>query len=365
MDELLSVAAQIGDADLAHFDLAGLDGEMREVIMSAPAVESIPPATETSPPKRRRRLGRRVAAVAVAAALVAVALVVLPKGGNDTSAWAAEVLAVAEASPRLLVDLPGWTVIRADEFTVEYGEMTFFNGERMIDLHWRASDTHDGYVDDRAHSADPPWAITVDGHPATEFRYTGTNDFTTLWLDGEHSLEARGVFPDRASYEAILVALKPTDVDVWLNAMPASVVKPDSRADAIAAMLADIPLPAGFDVTALEANNGVSDRYQLGARVTGAATCAWVEYWIEAKESGDTDSFADAAEAMATSHQWAILREMESDGGYPEVVWMIADAMAAADGRIYPDIPEYEHWTVVNWSDDALGCDTKYPPPNS
>ena len=58
MDELLSVAAQIGDADLAHFDLAGLDGEMREVIMSTPAVESIPPATETSPPKRRRRLGR-------------------------------------------------------------------------------------------------------------------------------------------------------------------------------------------------------------------------------------------------------------------------------------------------------------------
>ena len=352
MDELLAAAAPIGDADLAHFNLAGLDGEMREVIMSAPAVESIPPATEPSPPKRKRHLGRRVAAIAAAAALVALALVVLPKGGNDTSAWAAEILAVAEASPRLLVDLPGWTVIRADEFTVEYGEMTFFNGERMLDLHWRASDTHDGYVDDRAHSADPPWAITVNGHPATQFQYTGTNDFTTLWLDGQHSLEARGVFPDRASYDAILAALKPTDVDTWLNAMPASVVKPDSRTDAIAAMLADIPLPAGFDVTALEANNGVSDRYQLGARVAGTVACQWIDQWIDGRANGDTAAEAEAVAAMQSSRNWSVLREMDAHGDYPEVMWEYAEAMAT-DGMVMGG----RALTVEESYQQALGCD--------
>ena len=351
MDELLAAAAPIGDADLAHFDLVGLDGEMREVIMSTPTVESIPPATEPSPPKRKRHLGRRVAAIAAAAALVAVAIVVLPKGENGTSAWAAEALAVAEESPRLLVDLPGWKVVRADEFTVDYGEMSFSDGKLTLRLKWRPAETHDVYVDDRAHSADPPWEITVTGLPATAFQYSDTTDFTTLWLDGDYSFEARGVFSDRASYEAILAALKPTDVDTWLGAMPVSVVKPDSRAGIVAAMLEDIPLPRGFDVTDLEASDGVSDRYQLGARVTGAVACAWIEQWIEASAAGDTSAETEAIEALESSRNWAILHEMATSGAFPQVLWEYAEAIAATG-----TVPGEQPTNVWESSKHALGC---------
>jgi hypothetical protein len=37
--------------------------------------------------------------------------------------------------------------------------------------------------------------------------------------------------------------------------------------------------------------------------------------------------------ALASSHDWAILREMNSDGDYPEVVWQYADAVAG-DGTV-------------------------------
>lgn len=349
IDELLAAAAPIADADLAELDLADLGDLMREVIMSAPVVESTPPATKPSTPKRRWRFVAAAAAVAV----VVGAVIVSPSlnGRNGTEAWAAEVLAVAEASPRLLVDLPGWEVVRADEFTIEYGEMTFSNGERMLDLNWRAAETHDFYVDDRAHDADPPWVIKVNGLPATVFRYAGTNDFTTLWLDGEHSFEARGVFADRAEYEAILEALEPTDIDSWLSAMPESVVKPDNGAVVVAEMLEGVPLPAGFDIAALVSNSGVSDRYQLGARVTGSVACAWIEQWIEARATGDTEAEAEAVTAMQSSRHWPILQEMTTTGAFPQALWEYADAMQTND-----TIPGGRPMTIEESYDQTFGC---------
>ena len=229
--------------------------------------------------------------------------------------------------------------------------MSFSDGKLTLRLKWRPAETHDVYVDDRAHSADPPWEITVTGLPATAFQYSGTTDFTTLWLDGDYSFEARGVFSDRASYEAILAALKPTDVDTWLGAMPVSVVKPDSRAGIVAAMLEDIPLPRGFDVTDLEASDGVSDRYQLGARVTGAVACAWIEQWIEASAAGDTSAETEAIEALESSRNWAILHEMATSGAFPQVLWEYAEAIAATG-----TVPGEQPTNVWESSKHALGC---------
>ncbi len=210
----------------------------------------------------------------------------------------------------------------------------------------------DAYIADRATSSESPREITVNGLPATEFQYSGTTDFTTFWLDGNHSFEARGVFPDRAAYEAILAALKTTDIDTWLNAMPASVVKPDSREAVIAAMLEGIPLPHGFDVTALETSSGVSDRYQLGAHVAGAVTCEWIEQWIDAREAGDTAAENEAVTAMRSSHDWAILHEMAQSGGYSQVLWEYVDSIAA-DGTV----PGEQPTNVMESSEHALGCD--------
>lgn len=350
MDELLAAAAPIGDDELTALSLDGLDHQMRKAIMSTPAVAAIEQTAGPSTPPRRGRLWRRVIAVAAAAALVGAAVAVSPLGRSRDSAWATEVLAVAESSPRLLVDLPGWEVTRADEFTVDLGEMTFSDGRRDLDLHWRPASTHDGYVSDRAASSEPPRQITVNGQPATEFQYLGTTDFTTLWLGGGHSFEARGSFADRASYEAVIAALTPTDIDTWLNAMPESVVKPDNRATVIAAMLEDIPQPSNFDVTELGAATNVSDRYQLGSRVSGAVACQWIEQWLSARTVGDMAAESEALDAMQTARNWSILLEMARSGAYPQVLWEYADAMAGRGAFAEPGI------TIEESYSDALGC---------
>ncbi len=352
MDELLAAAARVGDAELTELDLDGLDDQLRWAITSSRVVESVNPVTTMPSANSRWRLTRRALAVAAVVAVVGAAIIASPLGRSSSSAWATEILAVAEASPRLLVDLSGWTVVRADEFSVEYGEMEFSDGTQKLSLKWRGAETHDAHVADRAANLESPRETTTNGLPGTEFRYPGTTDFTTLWLDGDHSFEARGVFPDRAAYEAILAALNTTDVDTWLNAMPVTVVKPDSREAVIAAMLEGIPLPRGFDATALETSSGVSDRYQLGAHVAGAVTCEWIEQWIDAREAGDTAAKNEAVTAMQSSHDWAILHEMAQSGGYSQVLWEYVDSIAA-NGTVPGERP----MNVMESSEHALGCD--------
>ena len=263
---------------------------------------------------------------------------------------AAAIQVVGDA-PRLLVDLPGWNVVRYDENSPDDGEVTFFNGQYGLNVMWRAADTHDSYVDDRAYSSEPPRDITVNGFPATEFQYSGTTDFTTLWIDGERSFEARGEFPDRAAYEAVLEALVTTDLETWLEIMPDSVVNPNDRADVIAAMLVDIPQPDSFDVDVLIASVGMKDRYQLGATVVSSVACLWIEQWSVARNSGDTVVEAEAIDAMASSHDWAILVEMDDQGGYSGVVWEYADAIGGGGTVVGGTI-----LTVQESYSNALGC---------
>ncbi len=121
--------------------------------------------------------------------------------------------------------------------------------------------------------------------------------------------------------------LESVDIDRWLSAMPASVVRPDSHAAVVEEMLADVPLPDGFDAEELIRADTVLDRYQLGAEVTGAVACGWVEQWLRARKTGDTVRAREAVEAMPSSRDWAILKELRPLGGWSSEVWKYADAM--------------------------------------
>jgi len=261
---------------------------------------------------------------------------------------------VIAASQWLLVDLPGWDVTRAHEFTLDEGEMTFSDGQYGLDLTWRPGEQHASYVADRAASAEPPQQVTVNGQPATMFQYVGTTDFTTLWLDGSRSFEARGEFPDRASYEAVIAALTSVDVATWLNAMPESVTRADDRESVMAAMLSDIPQPDRFDIAELAPATDISDRYQLGARVSGAVACQWIGQWLDARAAGDAATEAEAVDAMGTARNWSILIEMTESGAYPEVLWEYADALAD-DGTVVGGMV----LTVEESYQNALGCRTE------
>jgi hypothetical protein len=65
----------------------------------------------------------------------------------------------------------------------------------------------------------------------------------------------------------------------------------------------------------------------------GAVAYAWIEQWLDARRAGDESGAQQAVTAMATSHQWPILLEIDEEGDYPEFLGDIADAMAS-DGVV-------------------------------
>jgi len=135
---------------------------------------------------------------------------------------------------------------------------------------------------------------------------------------------------EETEFRSLLGSLTIVDEETWLAAIPESVVT--DRATAVAEYLADIPLPTGFDSAAL-AQGPAEDWYQVGADVTGAVSCAWIEQWMAGKAAGNQTIVDEAVAAMATSRDWDVLVEMSSPGDFPEAVWQYADAMAG-DGTI-------------------------------
>ena len=302
----------------------------------------------------RRRFAIAVTAVAPIAAAVVVVFTLL--GGNSDTAWASAVR-VAQAAPRLLVGEPGWAVTRADEFSVDYGEMTFSRGDLQLDLRWVPGSDHEKQLAKRSFEMDDLGSITVARDSARVFRYPGTNDFVAIWRRAGQALEARGVAPGVDAFRSVVGSMRSVTVDAWLAAMPASVVKPASLSEVVDEMLTGLPLPSGFDVEALQRGTALRDRYQLGARVSGAVACAWIGGWIDARRRSDESGVREAVQAMASSRTWPILHEMDEQGAYPEVLWGVAQAMETGvpltgGGQPMPVKASYF---------DALGCGTITP----
>ena len=165
------------------------------------------------------------------------------------------------------------------------------------------------------------------GQRAQISQYPGSTDFTAIWPDGSRVLEFRSVAPDLAAFEALLAALKRVDVDTWLSAMPASVVKAANRPSVVDEMLADVPLPPGFDRGPLERRSTVSDRYQLGAQVTGAVACAWIARWAAARRAGDDERPAPRSPRCRRRATGRSCARWRGQGAWSQVLWGYADAM--------------------------------------
>lgn len=352
LDELVRAAAPVTDEQVRALTLDGLEADLRDAI-----VADRRPRRLRRGRQRLRRPLRLGLSGAAAAAVAGIALAMVLGGGSGdlgTSpgrAYAASAVRVANAVPRLLIGEPGWRVTRADEFRIGDGEMTFRSGSRTADLHWRSGPFRQ-WVDDRANSGDRLAPVEVRGTPATVFRYHGPwNEFTALWRDGRHTMEFRAGHMSLGEYRGLLRSLTEVEVNDWLAAMPPTVVLPVNAGRAVDEMLNGIPVPERFDATELKRSTVVRDRYQLGALVTGAVACRWIEEWVKARQTGDSRAEAEAVAAMRTSFRWPILREMQAKGDYPEVLWEFADAMAHGGS-----VPAGRPMTVEEGYRSALGC---------
>jgi hypothetical protein len=305
--------------------------------------------------KRRWSVQRRAvvllaaAVTAGAAALVGVTL----SGQSGGTAWAAPLVRVAQAAPRLLVGASGWEVTRADEFGVGYGEMTFSNGDRRLDLQWDRGRDLGAKLARPGSGIEALGTITERGLTMHLFRYVGVPDYVATWSQGGYGLHARGLAAGVDQFKALVSTLHEVDVEAWLSAMPQSVVKPAGRSKIVLAMLDGVPLPPHFDVGALLRRDSVTvvDRYQLGAHVSSAVACVWLQRWVIARREGDAPGVRQAVAALRTSHRWGVLQEMQAEGDYPKVLWQYADA-AAADAPIQGG----KALSVEESYRSALGC---------
>jgi hypothetical protein len=287
-----------------------------------------------------RRLVFAVGAAALVAALALALAGVFSTGGTHSS-YAAAAIRIAEDNPRLLVTAPGWKITDASQFESHYGRITFRDGGRELELNWYPAGFYKANLRDRAHVSRPERSRLLGGI-ATTVEYGDTDFATTLApIDGIF-VEVRGGAGDRAAYEEVVDSLRRVDVDTWLAAMPASVVSPAERPSAVAKMLRGIPYPPHFHLAQLENEPMVADHYDLGVRVASAVSCGWVESWLAARATGDAAGERAAVEAMAGSHHWPLLQQMqrEQPGGWALNVWHFAGELEqghlnrGADGEL-------------------------------
>lgn len=384
----------LGGADPAGRDrLDGIDLGAMEADLLADLETHPSPLPGPEAARSRARRPRRFALALGSAALAVVLAVVLflPGGSSDhvSRAYGAELVRFAEATPLLLLEGPGWRVQNVYQQGDGEGSMEFVTGkpvpyesirvtgntetgqhqsgmfpaavrQRKVDLSWRHGDLGESlaFARERVHPHGQHWTrapvlgTTADVDTRAEVFVNqggpGDRQMIAIWSEGGYVLELRAAVPDLAAFEERLGWLAQVDSRTWLDAMPAKVVKAADHDAAVREMLQGIPVPSTFKPSRVPDEGLTTNRYQVGAAVTGTVSCLWFRQWGEARRSGDRAAATEAERAMATSKHWSILHEMAKDGGYPSLIWRLAAAMPSGE------------WAPRGWrllpQAEGLGC---------
>lgn len=341
-------------------------------------VEGILASTEpdSDPPRSSRFRGRtsRIGVAIAAVCVIAFAAILSVTGTEyqESSAWGSELVEFAEASPLVLLDLPDWNVSYVNEQSKTYGDMEFVTspvtGPRTFpkiqaELTWRGGSASRREARIDVSSREVASGVPVLGTETKIFEAGRTKASLVLrsaWDFEGRVLELRSIVPSLAEYKKILAGFKRVDVDTWLEGLPASVVNTFDRSVAVNRMLESVPLPPGFDPSVIPGKNLTKNEYQLGTSVAGVVACTWVDRWSDARRSGDQEGAREAIRAMSTAREWPVLLKMAKSGGYPQVVWQFAAAMA--EGPTFFGRPlEFDASTGLGCAD--LGVDLTIPEP--
>ena len=197
------------------------------------------------------------------------------------------------------------------------------------------------YVVDREHIVDPPAPgepITVLGRPAQMWAYTADDHTAIREVEDGHWIELRGEGMDEAAYLALLAGWRSStrtssrrrcrtaSCERRARPRPANDPRPTSARS-------PARLPEGRRRSSIARTK---DRYQFGAEVAGAYTCAWLEAYENAEAHDQRRAGREAPRVLGTSHDWPILEEMDTQGDYPEVLWQIADEAQAGELPVVP-----------------------------
>lgn len=241
--------------------------------------------------------------------------------------------------PRFLLPRPDWRVDSADERSDSDGKVCFASAAAAssgsepaahnVEIRWRGGDLSSSMGESASRSTTMP----VFGTIAHIFHNVGprTARWTTvaLWVIEGRIFEFRARVGDLDVFAVLLASLRRVDESEWLSALSANTVKPSDHAATVASMLHGVSAPPGFDPSSIKAVRFVKDRYQFGALVAGTVACTWFKIWSEARRDDDAEAVREAIEAMSTTKNWPILREMAESGAYPWVIEQLVEAMPA------------------------------------
>ena len=234
IDAALAAANPFTDANAAALPLYEAEVELVERIVGMPVTPRRPRAR--SGMLNRRRFGVLVTVTAAVATLLAV----LPLGHHDggpAPAFAAPLVRFANASPLVLLQLPGWHVVYTDEQANGFGEMHFVQGAADVNGNPRGA-SFSNQVSLAGRVASLTWAppsqagrADVTGHQSlatglgvTVHRliYEGGSrrafDISALFNDAGRALVFRATVTDMAMFRDELRALHQVDTTTWLRA---------------------------------------------------------------------------------------------------------------------------------------------------
>lgn len=250
-----------------------------------------------------------------------------PDAATGAAVTPADAAGLDPGIPRLLLPSPWRVTPLEDDLTAREGQIGFTDGDQTVTLYWYSDQPADA-LDDTVGQSDP-LRTTVTGDDAYVFdddhrtpdEEPSPGQVLAFWQDGDTVYAARGrsTTPDgAAAFAEILAQLAQVDAPTWLAALPADAVTPAERRAMVDEMRRGIPVPPGIDVDALGSDGRIgAGRYQVGATVTGAVACGWIERWLAATEADDQAAARRAARAMQTSHDWDVLHECRRRGRGP------------------------------------------------
>jgi hypothetical protein len=367
LDVTLAAANPLTDAAAADLPLHDAEAELVGRIIEIPVRKR-----HASAKGGRRRL---VAGLAVATAAVAGVLTLLPSSaheGGPAPAYAASLVRFANASPLVLLKLPGWHVVYANEETNGFGEMHFVSGPadangtprgasfsktstlagRVAQLTWEPG-RFGRYLAPGQLSAATGLGVTA-RHFIGEGNGRNWIDISAQFNYHGRLLEFRATVSDFDAFRRELQALTAVDKYAFLRAMPPSVIDSADTGETVRLMLKGIPLPPGFDAARIRGVRLlIHDRYQLGTAVTGTVACMWIADWNRARHAGNRAMVRRAIAAMATAPTWPILREMARQGGWSGVLIGYAKDMRTGEVQLDAGTPGRPLVPDVN---SGLGC---------
>lgn len=233
---------------------------------------------------------------------------------------------VGRSKQYVVLEAPDWEVTTVDG-TLVGGKIRYAKGDWELRVNWRPGKFYDSYLASRRRISKPTM-VTLLGAPAESWAYDRRDHTVIRPVQDETFIEVRGEGMERATFVDLLTRLRQVNAADFGATLPAGVVGPQDLAATVTAMLSDIEIPDGFDVSTIHVPP-YQEPYHVVAHVTGQVGCAWIDQYAAAISSGDSVARQQAVDAMMASRTWPALRRIEHAGGWADAMWQVGEDMAA------------------------------------